>query len=228
MNDNGIRPGVLAGVAALVAALAAVIFVMEARRGPMHETPAASDAKAENGVPVEPAAASAKRSIVEPPAPRRAAPPQDPVPYIEGELYGDLDLGEVRAALPDNLYWELGAPTKDPQVIEEREREKARRNEEYGRVLSGDASDEEVNAYYDYRERLSADYLEFADYVHRRFSDKLSDEFTGMLELAIKLNKERLAQIPADREDALERSRERAKIREQWQREQAEFADTQQ
>jgi hypothetical protein len=145
------------------------------------------------------------------------------VPYIEGELYGDLDLGEVRAALPDNLYWELGAPTKDPDVLEAREKEKARRNEEYGRVLAGDASEAEVNAYYDYRERLSTDYLEFAAYVHRRFSEKLSDQFTGMLELAIKLNKERLAQIPADREDALARSRERAKIREEWQREQAEF-----
>jgi hypothetical protein len=44
-----------------------------------------------------------------------------------------------------------------------------------------------------------------------------------LLDVAIRLNKARLAQIPADREDALARSRERAKIRAQWQREQAEF-----
>jgi hypothetical protein len=152
-----------------------------------------------------------------------AAASQDPVPFIEGELYGALDLGEVRAALPDNLYWELGVPTKDPEILDKREQEKARRNEEYGRVLAGDANEGEVNAYYDYRQKLSTDYLELADYIKGHFGEKLDQKFNGLLDVAIRLNKARLAQIPADREDALARSREHAKIREQWQREQAEF-----
>jgi hypothetical protein len=214
---------VWAGVLGSLAVLGVAVFVLDARRAsgpsdaarPSPDTPAAAPA-------AEPRESSSQPFSGVKAFPREATP-EDPVPYIEGELYGALDLGEVRAALPDNLFWELGAPTKDPEEIEAREQEKARRNEEYGRVLSGDASEEEVNAYYDYRERLSTDYLEFAAYLHRRFSDKLSDQFTGLLELAIKLNKERLAQIPADRDDALQRSRERAKIREEWQREQAEF-----
>jgi hypothetical protein len=223
VDERSIRPGVWAAVLGSLAALGLVVFVLDARHasGP---APAASAPAQES--PAAPAVSerTGERSSPFPgPGARRDAAEEDPVPYIEGELYGDLDLGEVRAALPDNLYWELGAPTKDPEVLEAREREKARRNEEYGRVLSGDASEEEVDAYYDYRERLSTDYLEFADYVNRRFADKLSEQFNGLLQLAMKLNKERLAQIPADREDALARSRERAKIREQWQREQAEF-----
>ena len=90
-------------------------------------------------------------------------------------------------------------------------------------MLAGDANEEEVNAYYDYRERLSTDYLEFAEWMSNRYGDKISDEFRGMLELSIKLHKARLAQIPQDREEALARSREREKIREDWRREQEEF-----
>jgi hypothetical protein len=51
----------------------------------------------------------------------------------------------------------------------------------------------------------------------------MSDEMEGMLDLSIKLHKARLAQIPADRADAIERSHEREKIREEWRRQQAEF-----
>jgi hypothetical protein len=49
------------------------------------------------------------------------------------------------------------------------------------------------------------------------------DEFEGMLDLSIKLHKARLAQIPLDRQDAITRSQEREKIREDWRREQEEF-----
>jgi len=148
----------------------------------------------------------------------------DPVPYIDGLVWGDIDLREVKAVMPDNLYWKLGAPTKDPDELAAREEESKRRNEQYGRVLSGDADESEVDAYYDYRERLSSDYLEIADYMRRRFDGSLSEEFAGMLELAVKLHSARLARLPAEREASLEHSRERAKVREDWKRQQEEFA----
>jgi hypothetical protein len=77
------------------------------------------------------------------------------------ELYGALDLGEVcaRGARPDNLYWEQGVPTKDPEVLEKREQEKnPHATKSTAGVLAGDANEDEVNAYYDYRQRLSSDY----------------------------------------------------------------------
>jgi hypothetical protein len=218
MDDRPIRRGVWAGVLGSLALLGVVLFVLNRpasqppQTPPVAETPQALPA---DNLPTRPdLSTGANRSALE---------DAEPPPFIEGELYGALDLGEVRAALPDNLYWEWGVPTKDPAELEKRDREKARRNEEYGRVLAGDANEAEVNAYYDYRERLSTDYLELADYIKRQFGEKLDERFNGLLDLAIRLNKARLAQIPSDREDALTRNRERAKIREEWQREQAEF-----
>lgn len=150
----------------------------------------------------------------------------EPVPYIEGLVWGDLDLREARELMPDNLYWKLGSPTKDPAILEARDEERRQRNEEFGRVLAGDASDDEVRAYYDYRTRLSTDYLEFSEFMSRRFRDTLSDEMKGLLDLSVKMHAMRLAEIPTAMETALEHNRERARIREEWQKEQAEFGNT--
>jgi len=219
MDDRPIRRGVWFAVLGMLATLGILLVYLSYRDAvPKPASPQAAHAPATASVRTN-APSRPDLSTGGHPAPREP----EPVPYIEGELYGDLDLGEVRAALPDNLYWEWGSPTKDPEVLEKRAQEKERRNQEYVRVLAGDANEDEVRAYYGYRERLSSDYLEFADYVKRRFGDKISEQFNGLLDTAIRLNKARLAQIPADREDAIERSREHAKIREQWQREQAEF-----
>jgi hypothetical protein len=198
-----------------MAALAVVVAVLEARRG--------SQPTMQPGAPV----------LEQPTAPTAAADPQmsvrtkpaqeEPVPFIDGLVYGEVDLREARAVMPDNLYWQLAAPTKDPAVLEAREEEKKRRNEEYGRVLSGDANEEQVNAYYDYRERISTDFLEFAEWMSNRYGDKVPDQFRGLLDLSVNLHKARLAEIPRDREDARARSREREKIREDWRREQEEF-----
>jgi len=203
-------------VSAFVAALAVLVVVLETRRG--------------SGPPAPPQVPPSERPVLpdpelEPQAPaaRRAPKQIEEVPYIEGLVWGEIDLREAQAVMPDNLYWKEGAPTKDPAVLEAREQEKKKRNEEYGRVLAGDANAEEVDAYYDYRERLSSDYLEFSEWMKNRYGEKISDEFLGMLELSIKLHKARLAQIPQDREDALARSREREKIREDWRRDQEEF-----
>jgi len=205
-------------VVAGMAALAIVVVVLERRRSEREPAPAVAPSEAVVAAPREGGPAKQDWGARE-----RPQPEQEEVPYIEGLVWGEIDLREAQAVMPDNLYWQEGAPTKDPAVLEAREQEKKRRNEEFGRVLSGDANEGEVDAYYDYRERLSTDYLEFAEWMHNRYADKISDEFRGMLELSIKLHKARLAQIPQDRDDALARSREREKIREDWRREQEEF-----
>ena len=61
----------------------------------------------------------------------------------------------IRAALPDNVYWKMSAPTKDPEVLRQREEERARWNVEYGKVLSNTATDEEIDAYYARRQQLA-------------------------------------------------------------------------
>ena len=225
MDEKRIRPTVWWSVIAAMSVLAVVVVVLETRRTsqiamppkpPAATAPAASPTSA-----AQPQQAPSHAEAA--PAARTPPAAQEPVPYIEGQVFGDIDLREAREVMPDNLYWKFGAPTKDPAVLEAREQEKIRRNNEYGKVLSGDASEEEVRAYYDYRTRLSTDYLEFADFMNRRFRDSLSDEFKGMLDLSIKLHAARLAQIPGDLEAALEHSRAQAKVREEWRRQQDEF-----
>jgi hypothetical protein len=66
-------------------------------------------------------------------------------------------MSAVRAALPDNIYWTMSAPTDEPAVLQAREEERARWNVEYGKVLSNTATADEVEAYYAHRKRLSSD-----------------------------------------------------------------------
>ena len=217
-EENGrIRRSVWLAVLGWLVALAAVVVVLE-RSGP-------EVARDQTGAPPSAPAASASPSALPPLTesrrPSRVA--EEPPPYIENLVWGEIDLREAQAVMPDNLYWQLGAPTSDPETLAAREEERKRRNEEYGLVLSGDANEAQVDAYYDYREQISTDFLEFAEWMKNRYTGKINDEFEGMLDLSIRLHKARLAQIPQDREDALVRSREREKIREEWRREQEEF-----
>lgn len=219
MDDKRIRPAVWLTVAGVLAALVLVVVVMESRRGPV---PGPSENVPDPQAPAAapPSASSAREAR----APARTATAlEEPVPYIEGLVYGEIDLREARELMPDNLYWQLGSPTKDPAVLAEREAEKNRRNEEFGRVQAGDASEDEVRAYYDYKTRLSKDFLEFSEFMARRYRDSKNDQFVGMLELATKMHAAKLAQLPGELEDALQRSREREKIREDWRRQQEEF-----
>lgn len=223
MDDRKIRPGVWLAVVGSLAVLAVVVVLLEARRP--------SPPPAEKALPPPPNEAPAPVASARPEArsrePRPATPASVPqeVPYIEGLVYGEIDLREALALMPDNIYWTQGAPTKDPEVLAAREAERKRRNEEYGRVLSGDASEDEVRAYYDYKKKVSADYLEFSEFMARRYRNSDNKEFVGMLELATKMHAEKLQQLPAELEDALARARERAKIREDWKRQKEEFGE---
>ncbi len=234
MKNDSVRPAVVALALGVLAAAIVVIVVMESRQPDRQSDTRAlltagstpfdsSVAGKEAGT--SPAATSAAAVHAAKSATGKRAPhmPSEPVPYIEGLVYGDIDLREARELMPGNLFWRLGSPTKDEEVLAAREEERKRRNEEYGRVLSGDASEDEVRAYYDYRRRLSGDYFEFAEFMYRRHKDNPSGKFTGMLELAMKMHAAKLAELPREEEEALQRSRERAKAREEWRRQQEEF-----
>lgn len=222
MQQGGVRPWVWIVAAGLVGLAAFVFFLAPDGSGPKPE-PRAGDA-----VPATDPGGDAERASRSR-TPRAAAsattaPAEEAPPFIEGLVYGEIDLREARELMPDNLYWQLGAPTKDEKVLAERDAEKRRRNDEYGRVLAGDATEDEVRAYYDYRRRLSTDYLEFSEFMARRYREKGPEQFVGMLELAVKMHTAKLAQLDAELEEALGRAREREKVREDWRREQEEFA----
>jgi len=138
--------------------------------------------------------------------------------------WAEVDLDEVRRAMPDNIYFEMSAPTTDEAVIAERAAERNRWNDAYGKVLSGTGTEEEVLAYYDMRARLSSDYLEFTTYLLDNHGKSLAERDVGLLELARRLHAARLQEIPRQVEDAMERKRQQDAAREAWLADEAEFA----
>ena len=82
-----------------------------------------------------PAAQTTAKREESPPGPLGAE--GDEMPHGTWEA---LDLEDVRKAMPDNSYWKMAAPTKDPELLEWREKERARWNVEYGKVLSNTAT----------------------------------------------------------------------------------------
>lgn len=218
MDDKRIRPGVWLAVAGSLGALVLVLSLSSSRRQATVPPPSETVAAPAASAPAE--AVQRSRGAGRPPAaPKVVEQPE----YIDGLVYGEIDLREAKALMPDNLYWQLGAPTKDPDVLAKRDEERRKRNEEYGRVLAGDASEDEVKAYYDYKRKLSTDYLEFSEFMSRRFKNSDNKEFVGMLELATKMHTQRLSLLDGEQQEALERSREHAKAREDWKRQQEEF-----
>jgi hypothetical protein len=190
-----------------LALLAGVAFGIwrELRRAP---EPAAPPPGASLPAPSEPPAAETPTPA--PAAPAAAAPELPPLGL------GGVDLEEVRAALPDNLYWQTAAPTDDPRVIEEREREADLRNVQYGKVLSGTGTDEELVDYYDYRMRASTDYVAFADYLLEHYGSELNDQDQTLLHLARKLHLARLEEIPRKLQEARDRKAEQDEARRKW------------
>lgn len=227
MNGNNdhrsVRPSIAVMAGIVLAGVALVVFLLEGRRRepPVDHSQGRSTSTETADAPSARPAGPRDRDRSPRPA---SSGSDDAVPYIDGLVYGDVDLREARELMPDNLYWKHGAPTKDEKVLAEREQEKARRNQEYGRVLSGDANEDEVKAYYDWRRRLASDYVEFAEFMQRKLRDSSNEELRGLMDLALKMNAEKLRLLPGELEDALQRSRERAAIREDWRRQQEDFA----
>jgi hypothetical protein len=155
-----------------------------------------------------------------PPPARSAAGPAPilaPAALPREEMTWDgVDLQQVRAALPDNLYWELAQPTDDPEVLALRQADAAARNELFGAIQSGNASEQEIHTYYAEREQISRDYVAFAEYVLVHHGEQLAERDRGLLELAREMNDKRLAQLPSELERALARKSQQDQAREAW------------
>lgn len=118
-----------------------------------------------------------------------------------------VNLDELRRRLPNNLYWKLGAPTKDDKLLRMRTEQARQTNELYGKVLSTTATEEEIRRYYAERRRVSEDYIEFAALVLAEYRDRLPEEHIGLYEMSIRMHRTRLDELPRHLEDALARLR---------------------
>jgi hypothetical protein len=169
---------------------------------------------------------AARTPVVEiPPA---AEPAGDPAGEVDDQdaiaaAWASIDLDAVRQAMPDNLYFQLAAPTQDEAVLAERAAERERWNAAYGKILSGTGSEDEIRAYYDQRARLSTDYVEFTTYLLDHHRDTLPERDTALLELARRMHAARLEEIPRKIEEAFARKRQQDEARAAWLADEAEF-----
>ena len=151
---------------------------------------------------------------------RRRRLPADSFVHFDDDAaaraWASVDMDEVRKAMPDNLYWKMSVPTKDPDVLRAREEERDRWNTEYGKVLSNTATAEEIDAYYEQRRRLSNDYIGFAGYLLLRYGHTLPARDVAMLKLAIKLHMARLEEIPRQIAEAQARREAQDAVRRAW------------
>lgn len=116
-----------------------------------------------------------------------------------------VKLEELRAQIPNNRYWTLGAPTSDPAVAKVRAARAEQDNRALGRITANEASPEEIRAYYAERRAISRDYLELTELVLKQQGDALPERDRGMFELSANMHRARLQQIDRDQADALAR-----------------------
>jgi len=177
----------------------------------------------------EPAAAPDEAPGVAAPEAPSPTPSAEPPPSIDPDdlsgAWAAVDLEEVRRALPDNVYWDSALPTDDPRILEERDAERERWNDEFGKVQSGTATEEEIEAYFDHRHRFSSDYVEFTKYLLTHYGSELPPNDVALLELAQRMHLARLVEMPRRLEEAYARKRQQDEAREAWLEGEAEFAD---
>jgi hypothetical protein len=141
-----------------------------------------------------------------PPPPRWAALPpgasREPVLPLADRL---------RAQAPDSAFWRDDAPGAD----EARKGDEGRRwNALYGKVLSGTASQAEIDLYFEHLRRRSEDYLHVAEAALAE--PGLSDRDRGLFTLAARMHRQRLSGLDEAREQAIARKQEQDQRRQAW------------
>jgi hypothetical protein len=173
--------------------------------------------EAQAGPPVLPSEQAGETESVPPIASEVGGAMDEPAPFAS------IDLAAARAALPDNLYWETAAPTSDPRLLGDRERAKAHWNDEYGKVLSGTATEAEIKAFFDHRMQLSSDTVRFVDFVIERQGAELSEQDLELLHIAKRLHLARLEEVPRRMQEAFDRKAKQDAARAAWLAEQRDF-----
>ena len=114
-----------------------------------------------------------------------------------------VDLEPLRRRLPDNLYWRIQAPTRDPQVLRWREAEERHWDGLNRKVLSRTATEEEIREYYGHRRKVSEDLMAFARLVLQEYGAQLPEAERGLYELSLWMHYTRLEELPQQLQSAL-------------------------
>jgi hypothetical protein len=210
----------VAGLAAVL--LAGVFAVLSGSERPVAEAPGPKAAASAVPQPAGPPAPSSPAASAAAPTAKAGALDR----LLQGAAAGEsseeptaeypVKMDELRAKLPDNLYWENDAPTKDPEVLQKRAEAQRKWNEIFGKIQSGDASEEEIHRYYDYRRKLSEDYIALATQMLTDYGERLPEQDKGLLGLSIRMHQDRLKEVPRQLDEAMARKQLQDQRREEW------------
>lgn len=210
MNDRPRSRIYLAGVIIVLAAASLAVWVLRTGESADTVTPAATDE-----------IRMAERRATPPSRAENTAEEDEPPPQSAGQaLPRAVDLEALREKTPDNLYWQMDAPTSDPEVLRLRAEEKKSWETLRGLVVSNTASNEQIDQYFDHQTKVSQDYLELSTRILEDYGDDLPDQEAGAHELSSKLHAQRLREIPRQREEARARKVIQDQKREAWRKEQ--------
>jgi hypothetical protein len=130
--------------------------------------------------------------------------------------WSKVDLEALQSDMPDNLYWLLAAPTSDSVVQEQRKEIKEFWQQQYAKVLSNQATEEEIRAYYEHRNQVSTDYIKFSTSLLNRHSKDLPERDYHFQVLARNIHLVQLEELPKKLQKALENRADFQKRRNEW------------
>lgn len=137
-------------------------------------------------------------------------------PGDDAASWAKVDLDALQAQMPDNLYWTLAAPTQDAAVLAQRKELKEYWEDQYAKINANLASEEEIRAYFEYREQKATDYVEFATALLHQYGDELSEQAHHFQVFARNLNVVQLQELPRKLTHALENRKRFIAKREAW------------
>lgn len=217
-------------VLAVASVIVALFFFVITRTGPSPPDPATTDG-----------AGAPPRTTSDGPAADRALPPARPPAARDalGDAFSDLfapddpawawsrvDLDALRQEMPENVFWEIAAPTEDPAVLERRRERREAENREWGRILSNTAPQEDIRSWYRDRQRISSDLVAFTARLLDEYGPVLPDRDRGLLELSQRMHRQRLEELPQRLQEALDRREAHVAAAAAWRAEQALFGGT--
>ena len=137
-------------------------------------------------------------------------------PEDDAASWAKVDLDALQAQMPDNLYWTLAAPSNDAAVLAQRKEIKEHWQAQYAKINANLASEEEIRAYFEYREQKATDYVEFATALLHQYGDELSEQAHHFQVFARNLNVVQLQELPRKLTNALENRKRFIAKREAW------------
>ena len=148
-------------------------------------------------------------------APRAdSAHPRRSEPWSNEEYEAVLE--ELREVLPDNVYWDWAAPTRDADVLGRRQVRAHRMARVRAEIEANLADEEEIRGFYTEQWRDSTDYVVFFHELLARRGGEMTNRDVGLAQRAIEIHQTRLAWIPRRIDEAIARRAAYVERKSRW------------